>query len=247
MASVKGTKQYSMKVVPHRPGRRFLQALFGVMFLCITMAASYFFGFWQASGGALPSFKQSNEPSSELIAARTEADELRQQVANLSMASEVDQMASEEVRGEVIELRQQIASLEADISFYRGLMAPGESNSGLALGDITLRPVGNNGRYRFKFVVQQIATNHQILNGVLNVDLVGRSDGEQVRLPLYQVSSDYDSADIKLRFKYFQNIEGELVLPEGFEAHSLELTAQSSGGNSQRTQRSYGWLTDQSQ
>ncbi|WP_026287118.1 DUF6776 family protein [Gilvimarinus chinensis] len=247
MASVKGTKQYSMKVVPHRPGRRLLQVGLICLFTAIAMLASYLFGFWQASGGDLPSFDENERLSVELLEARGELDKLRQQVANLSMASEVDQMASEEVRSEVIELRQQIASLEADISFYRGLMAPGESNSGLALGDVTLRPYGEDGRYRFKFVVQQIATNHQILNGVLNVELVGRRDGEQVQIPLHEVSDDYDSADIKLRFKYFQNIEGELILPEGFEAQSLELEARSNSSDSERAERSYSWLIDQLQ
>ncbi|UTF59397.1 DUF6776 family protein [Gilvimarinus sp. DA14] len=247
MASVKGTKQYSMKVVPHRPGRRLLQLFILLLVVGCAVCGAYFFGFWQASGGNLPSFNDKERLTAELIEARAEADKLRQQVANLSMASEVDQMASEEVRSEVIELRQQIASLEADISFYRGLMAPGESSSGLALGDITLRPIGTQGRYRFKFVVQQIATNHQVLNGNLNVELVGHREGEQTRLPLYQLSSDYDSADIKLRFKYFQNVEGELTLPDGFEAQSLELTARSSGDDSQRVERSYSWLASEPQ
>ncbi len=248
MSSVKGSKQYSMRVVPHRPALSLLRFVLLLLVLALLAAGAYVWGYWQASGGNVPTGKTREQLQVQLNEAHSESERLRQQVANLRMASEVDRQASEDVRGEVIELRRQIASLEADISFYRGLMAPGESGGGLALGDITLQALGAERHYRFKFVVQQIATNHQVLNGSLTVDILGtNSSGEVERLPLQQISPDYSDNNIKLRFKYFQNIEGELTLPPGFEPEQVELVASESGNGAASVERTYGWLTGQSQ
>lgn len=241
MSTVKGSKQYSLKVVPHRPGRRALQVLLALIFVGAALAAAYFGGYWQGMGRQSNALAERDRLQIELTEAREELAQHRQQVANLAVASEVDQMASEEVRGEVIDLRRQIASLEADISFYRGLMSPSEDSNGLTLGEVTITETPVTGRFAFKIVVQQVATNHQVLSGVLNADVIGRSDGGVTRVPLYQLSSDIDTQDIKLRFKYFQNVEGELTLPEGFVAERLELAARSSGRTGDSVEKSFPW------
>src|SRR5690606_6396242 len=118
------------------------------------------------------------------------------QVVNLTLAAEVDKQASAEVRTEVMDLKQQIAGLEADISLYRGLMAPGEDERGLQIGEVTLVATSVANRYRYKMVVQQSATNHQVLNGVLKVDVIGRRDGGLIRVPLYQLSEEHETENI---------------------------------------------------
>ncbi|MDO3386715.1 hypothetical protein QWI17_12785 [Gilvimarinus sp. SDUM040013] len=244
MSAVKGSTQYSLKVVPHRPARRFLIVLMLLLVVVVCIAGAYFAGYWQGTGTQSNALQQLERLRVELQDSQAESEQLRQQVANLSLASEVDQYASEEVRTEVMELRQQIASLETDISFYRGLMEPSESNSGLTIGDVNLVETSQAGRFSFKVVMQQLATNHQVLNGTLNVDVIGRSNGGVTRVPLYQLSDDIDSEDIKLRFKYFQNVEGELTLPEGFEAQKLELSAQAAGRDGGKVSKSYSWLVE---
>lgn len=244
MSAVKGSKQYSLRVVQHRPAHRILMFLLMLLLVAACVAGAYFGGYWQGLGTQASALQQVEQLRQELSAAERESERLRQEVANLSLASEVDQHASEEVRTDVIELRQQIASLEADISFYRGLMAPSEANSGLSIGEVNIVETAVAGHYAFKIVMQQLATNHQVLNGTLEVTVVGRSNGGETRVPLYQLSDDIDSEEIKLRFKYFQNIEGELTLPEGFEAQKLELAAQSSGRDGVKVTKSFGWLVE---
>ncbi|WP_157484903.1 DUF6776 family protein [Gilvimarinus polysaccharolyticus] len=241
MSSVKGSKQYSMKVVPSRPGRSILRALLVLALLVAGTGGGYLYGCWTGLGGKSFALGPGDQLSTQLQESRAEAEQLRQQVANLMLSSEVDRQANDSVRNEVIALREQIASLEADITFYRGLMAPGDQAKGLKLGEMQLVARNEPGYFSYKFVVQQLATQHEVISGVVNITLVGRRAGETERLALHEVSDDVDDEDIKLRFKYFQNIEGELSLPDGFTPEKVELVAQSTGKNAAEAKKSFSW------
>ena len=241
MSSVKGSKQYSMKVVPSRPGRNVALVLLVLLLLVATAGGGYLYGYWMGLGGKSFALGESDQLSSQLQDSRLEAEQLRQQVANLTLSSEVDRQANDSVRNEVIDLREQIASLEADISFYRGLMAPGDEASGLKIGEVSLTARNEPRHFNYKFVLQQLATQHSVISGAIEITLVGRRAGESERLALYEVSDEVDDNDIKLRFKYFQNIEGDMMLPEGFEPEKIELVAQSTGKNAAEAKKSVSW------
>ena len=46
---------------------------------------------------------------------------------------------------------------------------------------------------------------------------------------------------VKFRFRYFQNINGEMILPEGFQPREVMVVAQSSGRNAQRLEKTFDW------
>jgi hypothetical protein len=232
-----------MKVVPNRPGRNVLLALLLLLLLAAGVAGGYLYGYWAGMGGKAFALDRGQQLGSELREARAEAKHLRQQVANLTLSSAVDRQANNNVRDEVIELREQIAALEEDITFYRSLMAPSESANGLALGEVSLLATGNPNRFTYKIVVQQLATRRSVVNGTLTVTLVGHlADGSLERLALHELSPSVEQKNIKLRFKYFQNIEGDLTLPEGFTPEKIELEARSTGKNADTASKSFSWL-----
>ncbi len=170
---------------------------------------------------------------------------MRQQVANLQLGAEVDHQANEKVRNQVMVLQEKITALEEDISFYRGLMSPSASSRGLTIGALNVIGTGVPREFEYKLVMQQLATDHQVLSGYLNFNIIGMRGDEEVAIPLYQVSEQVDEANILLRFKYFQNIEGRLTLPEGFEPQRIELKAQSTGNNRETVEKKFGWLVQE--
>lgn len=241
MSTVKGSKQPRLKVVPHRPLRQALVFTAAVVLVMAAVAGSYYLGQWQGTDGQTHAIIERNQLRAERAEHLAELERLRQQVVNLELAAEVDKQANESVRSEVRELKQHIAALEADIALYRGLMAPGEDERGISIGEMTVTATSVPGRYRYRIVVQQVATNHQVLNGSAQVEVVGRRDGGLLRVPLYQLSEEQETEDIRLRFRYFQNIEGELVIPEGFTPERLEVVAASTGSNAKRVEKRMDW------
>lgn len=246
MVAVKGSKSTRLKVVPHRPYLGLVMGLGLSLLFVLVAGGSYLLGSYQGVALDSRAAAERDQLRRELQEKVAESEMLSQQVANLRLASEVDKASSEDVRNKVIELKGQIAALEEDIAFYRGLMAPTDNRSGLTIGSVDILPTGAERRYRFKVVVQQLATNHQVLNGSLRINIVGH-EGESVRsISLSELSPQVADEEITLRFKYFQNIEGQIELPPGFEPERIELTAKSTGRNGTSVEKKFGWLVHES-
>lgn len=251
MSAVKGSKQYKMKVVPYRPVYRALAWMGASLLVLVVIVSAYYGGRYHGTLIQAEAIAERDQLLEAIEEARREADSFRQQVANLKLGAEVDRQAGEEVRHEVIALKNQIIELQEDISFYRGLMAPTDNKRGLTIGSLNVISTGAPREYQYKLVVQQLATNHQLLKGYLNFNVVGRqlkAEGQpasRMTLPLKDLTDKVGSTNIKLRFKYFQNFEGRIVLPEGFEPERIELLAKSTGKNPVTVEKKFGWLVQE--
>ncbi len=252
MSAVTGSKQYRMVVVPYRPWIRSLIALIALAVLALAVVGSYWYGSGKGQVEQAEAIAERDKLKLELAAKISEADAYRQEVANLKLGAQVDRKASEGVRAEVIDLKTEIAALQEDISFYRSLMAPTGNKRGLSIGSLNVISTGAPRQYEYKLVVQQLATRHTMLNGTLKFNIVGRQtlspeQGEQlVTLPLKDVSDNVSYESIKLRFKYFQTIEGRLRLPDTFEPERIELIAKSTGSEPVVVEKKFGWLVQES-
>jgi hypothetical protein len=246
MTAVKGSKQYRLMVVRYRPIWRWVVGFAVVMVMVAVGWGSYFFGNVGGSRIQEQVIAERDQLRQELQARIAEAEGMSQQVANLSLASEVDKASSEDVRQEVIQLKGEIAALQEDISFYRNLMAPTENERGLTIGTVELMSTSAPRRYEFKVVVQQLATNHELLNGTLTINIIGRENGVARIIPLSELSEQIEAPDIRLRFKYFQSVEGQLELPFSFTPERIELIARSTGRNATEVEKKFGWLVQES-
>jgi len=233
MAKVKGSPQYRMKVVPHRPVRNlFLWLLLGLLILGAIVAT---YGYAQYRANQLG---MSPEAAAKL---RTERDQmvknlasLRQQLTQAQMNAEVDRKASEDLRQRLLERREQIAQLEREVSVYRMMSARTSRNPmGISFGTFSVKPVDNSDLYHMKLVVQKLAEGDDEFEGLLESTLVGKQGGTEQKLPLVQLvvtpEGGQPLADkIPVDFKYFQNIEADLRLPEGFEPERMDVKLVSS-------------------
>jgi hypothetical protein len=155
----------------------------------------------------------------------------------------MDQQANAEVQGTITSLRERVAQLEEDIVFYRQVVAEETEDTGLMIGQLDLDATTDPGRFRYKLVMRQKdADGDTFLVGHVNVNLVGLLDEEQVILALRDISEAEDELDIRLRFKYFQNIEGELALPEGFQPDRVQIAAVSTEPVSKTISEDFGWV-----
>ena len=244
MSSVKGSKQYRLEVKPYRPAFRFLVRTLMLVLVAGLVYASHWYGKTQALSYQAQALEERDQFEAALQELQLEGETLRQEVANLRLGSQVDQAASEEVRNEVITLKATIAELEEDISFYRGLMSPSAESKGLTIGSLNVISTGVARHFNYKLVLQQLTSNHQLLTGTVTFTIVGRQGDLPMRLSLKDVSASINDVDIRLGFKYFQNVEGELVLPEGFEPNSIEIVAKVRGSSSAAIEKKFGWLAE---
>ncbi|UTA47485.1 hypothetical protein L1F30_15185 [Simiduia sp. 21SJ11W-1] len=246
MSAVKGSKQYRLEVVPYRPWLRWSRRLLALLIAALAVYAAHWYGTSEALKYQAQALGERDQFEQALSESRAEAEALRQEVANLKLGSQVDKAASEDVRNEVIRLKAEIAELQEDITFYRGLMMPSADKQGLTIGSLNVISTGEERRFNYKLVIQQLATNHKMLSGHVNFTIVGRQGGLPMSLALKDVSDAVSTTDIRLGFRYFQNIEGELVLPVGFEPMRIEIVAKARGSNGATVEKKFGWLVEES-
>ena len=242
---VKGSKQEKMVVVPYRPGRRFVLVCLLVLSVGASAIGSFMFGYSNTLRSQQSEQATQQELSEQLIGAETENSELRRQVAILDRSSVMDQRATEEVQTTIIGLRDRVAQLEQDIVYYRQVVSAETEDTGLIISQLDIDATRESNRYRYKLVLrQQDADGDTSLIGHVNINLVGSQGEEQQILSLRDLSAEQDQLNIRLRFKYFQNIEGELVLPESFVPDRLQVAAVSMEPVEKSVNQNFSWVVE---
>ena len=213
----------------------------GVLLLVVMLFAGFYLGQRAAYSGMGMDAGIYRAMEAEIPQLQAEITRLEGELEVQLTRREVDQQALEMVRGEIAAQKEQISGLEEGLRFYRSLMAPGEIAQGLSLRPIELVALDKPNSFAFRIVAQQEARKHSQLKGDLSVDVVGVLEGEQVSYPLAELSEDVEGLDVPLRFRYFQSIEGELELPDGFEPGSVNLVARASSPRKAEVRVQFPW------
>ena len=240
---VKGSKQEQMVVVPYRPRRRalFITVLFSVV--AASVVSGFLYGYCQGLSAQGAVQDERDKLKAELSALRIQNTDLSRQVAILDRSSMVDQRATVEVQATIRNLREQLAQLQQDVVFYRQVVSSDTVDTGLIVGQMNIYGTSDPGRFRYKLVMrQQDADGDSYLRGHVNVNLVGRRGDEQMIFALRDISDEQDQLDIRLGFKYFQTIEGELVLPAGFEPERIQIAAVATEPVGKSIDQYFSWM-----
>jgi hypothetical protein len=241
MSEVVGSKQYRSIVVRDEPKRRGWLLLLILVLLAIVATTAYWLG-----GNALRSENQRLLLDYKQVAERVAGleavhQEVSQQLTNITVGSEIDQQAAADLRGLVGRHKQKIIELNEEISFYKGLMAPTEREQGLSIRSWEVYATSNPNRMQYKLIMQQLAIKHTVLKGGVEVKLVGKLWGQPHSYYLDKLSQQLDSQDVKLRFKYYQSIDGELELPKGFVPERVDIVASASTPKKVKVEKHYSW------
>lgn len=231
-AKVKGSPVYRMKVVPHRPLKNALILFLLSALVAAALAVTYFYALNKASRERL-SPQEGQELRAQLEKLTREANDSKRELAKFQLSGEVDRQAGEELRKRVMVLRDEKAALQRDVEVYRILTSKKSTNPmGISFGIFSVSPLADN-KKQFKLVVQKLAEGNDDFSGQLNVLVVGQKDGAETKISLHELTvSKLDTEplveNIPLNFKFFQNIDTEIVLPDGFVPARVELAVKSS-------------------
>ena len=239
MVAVKGSKQHQMVVVPYRPWRTIAVVVLFVVAAGATAFASFQYGKSTGLATRVEVMEERDAIRAQLARSLLVVEEQRQEIADLKVGTQIDTRANEEVQETVEELQDRIAQLNEEIGFYKGVMVPDAENKGLRIERLDVRAAGDANQYRYSLLLTQVVDKHDYIAGDVSIQLEGRQGDLEAVLPLADVSER--SGSIRFRFRYFQNIDGEMTIPVGFEPQAITVVAQATGRDDQRLERSFSW------
>ena len=232
-----------MMVVPYRPGQRLFLLIGSVLLIGLGTLCGFGFGYYQIHK-VEESFKDGFlEQTILLNELSAENSELKRQVAMLERSGLLDQRVNETDQKTLSSLRDQLATLEQDLSFYKNVITKQTDDTGLMVSEWSLKRISKSNRYRYKLALrQQDADGDTYLNGHVNVNLVGTQNGQNTVYSLSELSKEQEQTDIKLRFKFFQDIEGVLTLPDNFLPEYVKIVGVEINPVRKTIDRDYPWI-----
>ena len=129
------------------------------------------------------------------------------------------------------ELLSEKVELEDAVSFYRDLMEAGEKAEGLRVADFGLVATGTAQVFQFSILVTQIAENRKYVAGEVELKVVGVMQGQRQEL-VFDAENSVFGFPLKLRFKYFQDLVGQIRLPADFVPERVSVSVQQNGKKS---------------
>lgn len=201
------------------------------------------FEWGRRAGGydALASDRARRSLASEILRLQTENENLRRQLSLMKAAGRVDSEAYGRVSREIDDLHSQIVELNEELAFYRGIMAPSEGQTGLQVQQVQIEHGDGDRVYRVRLVLVQMGRKDRRISGSVRVAIVGT--GGTSRVPL-QAPND-GAQDLQFAFRYFQILEGEVVLPEGFQPDRLDVHLDPAGKGREDIDLTFPWQTEE--
>jgi len=240
MATVKGSRQHQMIVVPHRPWYRAW-----VFSLCVAALAAlswltYRYGLNEGLEAKVGVLLERDALLVQLEQNDSSLAYTRQELADLKLGGEVDVLANEEVRQSFESLQTQIAELNEEIRFYKGVMVPNANEKGLRIEQFDITATDSPDRFRYGLRLTQVVEKHEYITGGVEISIAGKLGDKPVNYKLSDLNEEVVSP-IKFRFRYFQNIEGEARMPEGFTPAEMLVAVRHSGQGAKGIEKTFEW------
>lgn len=166
---------------------------------------------------------------------------LRDQIAQLQLQAEADEQTLNELRDDLRQQAADIAKLEDMLAFYRAVLAPEEADTPVVIRSPELVKLSDASRWRLSVVVHRNEEGDAVYRGQLSVVVRGEGPGEPVLSTLGEVDSATTSGVFPLRFRYLQELQVVISLPEAFLPETIEAVVTLNGPVRRTLRRSDRW------
>ena len=212
--------------------------------LTIAVAAVLLFIVWQlASTKVVPETKDlQNEVrflSGELTSINGRLKRIQARQVVIAREADVLRQANHLLREHESARQAELGQLQSELDFYRRLTGTGGAQSGLDIYRVEVIPTESSKVFQFILTLTQNIRRAAIITGHARMDIEGTLEDRPVTLYWSQVSGG-ETPEPSFRFKYFQQLEGYLTMPEGFSPTRLLVTLEAKGQR-KPVIRNYDW------
>jgi hypothetical protein len=232
-------KPATLVVRRHDPRRtRVLLLMLALGWLLTLLAA------WNlATRRAAPDFDrvqaQQQQLANDLARTRTELEATKESEARATRSDQVSRTANQALETDLRERAEEIALLRSDLAFYERLVGGRGPREGLTVHQFALRAIGDSRGYAFRLTLAQNLKKAAYAAGEVAMVVDGVRGSKLETLNWAALSQSESGSPLHFKFKYFQQVDGSLMLPEGFQPNRVTISARSEGG--EEVKQAYAW------
>lgn len=227
-------------VITYRPG----QGYWWVGGLLVVVIVALFFGRYWGSKVFDREMLEKVELEKRTTQLEAELIENNRNLSRISLSAEVDAVALENTRQEMIELQRQIYRRGEELKLYQELLQDKNQPKGLSVSDLNLVAM-DDGRFKYRWVARQKTVKMQSLSVYSEMWVLGTQGDQEVSLPLDMLDDQVKKLPIKLEFKYFSINQGIVRLPEGFEPEQVRITLRYTWMKEVQSDQKFDWKLEE--
>jgi cell division protein FtsB len=168
---------------------------------------------------------------------------LKEEVALLETHRDIDREAYRDVEASLTTLQAKIQEQTDAIAFYRGIVSPADGTAGLRVQDLRLTRGRTERAYNVRLVLVQSLKHDRKVSGDVSLSIEGQEDGADATYSFTQLLPEESSASWPFSFRYFQDFDREIVLPDGFTPEKITIEVRSKTRSISSIEESYSWAT----
>jgi len=228
-------------------GLRINWLLVSVVLLLVVVSAYLIFEFGRISAGydIVDAGQERQAYEQQIMALDDQIVQLKQEVAMLETHREIDREAYKEVEGSLQALQAKIQEQRDAIAFYRGIVSPADGKSGLRVQDLKLTRGNAEREFNLRLVLVQAMKHDRKVSGDVALSVQGSQDGVETVYTLKQLLPAEAESAWPFSFRYFQDFDRQLVLPDGFTPERIRVEVRSKTRSIQSIEESYAWAMSQ--
>jgi len=208
----------------HDPAReRRGQMLAGAIWIVSLIVAA-------AATAAIVSYGFESTSRSKGDAADKDTASLEARIAMLERSEQIAKAAVGDLQQTLRDREEEIESLRSDLAFY-GRLVGGGKREGLAVHVLKVHRVGDSQAWNFVATLTQNFKRGQDTKGRVTLSVEGVENGKLATLDWTALTQGQNPAGIEYGFKYFQQVNGTIMLPGGFQANRVRVKADGDGGH----------------
>ena len=201
------------------------------------------FGRIQANYNIVDAARERQEYEDRIADLQDNIMALKEDVALLETHRDIDREAYKDVEVSLVALQAKIQEQMDAIAFYRGIVSPIDGAAGMRVQDLRLTPGPSERAYNVRLVLVQSLQHDRKVTGDVSLSIDGELDGAAITFNYAQLLPAETAANWPFSFRYFQDFDREIVLPDGFRPEKITIEVRSKTRSISSIEESYSWTT----
>ncbi|MBA3563519.1 MAG: hypothetical protein H0W33_05855 [Gammaproteobacteria bacterium] len=227
-------------VKTHRPWRALAFRALSVLTFAFAAYLTYEYGRFKGGFDRIATAHESRALEARIGDLEGMNATLRDEIALLQTSRDIDRESYSQVARTVGELQAQILEQRKELALYRGIVSPDEGAAGLRVQELDVAQRLEDSHYRLKLVLVQALKHDRRVSGVVNLSVDGAENGRSVSYAMADITPD-GARDLRFSFRYFQDFEKDLVLPDDFEPERINVEIRPSDRSAESITQSFDW------